>query len=525
MQSHMKPLRQIVFFVLLFIAGKSTAQTLIPFPQPGAVYTEVFFQESSLQYEPKNYSFAYTGDTLAGSYTYARLEFYPFGSAAPVCTYYDNGRVYYHDSVPSASNPQAGLLLYDFTLGLGDTFYYPVSDSWWFYNQFPFVVDSVSTITLLNSQVRKYMRLTDGQYNLEWVDGLGDITNGFFYIYGIAYEREHLVCASDSTGALWLADPAFHCDPLDPVPGGGVQTCGVFTYTASIYDQTCDGCDGVINILNVSGGVPPYTYSWSSGGAGNSETDICLGQEVVTVHDANGNSCPRSFYMGWNLPDATYSVDPYLCDGVDTVTIIPLSGYAPFTAMWYPQGVWAMTQVIDSSGEYTVSLRDNAFCGIQLTIDITNVELLQAAPQVTSISCANCCDGNVNLNITGGHPPFTITSLPAANNFCQGWYPYCITDSLGCTYCDSVYVPGVTGIAENAAGTFEVFPNPAADECTLVLATSEPALVRMTDVRGLLICEWKTNGARTTLNVENLACGIYFLTVNGHTQKLVVSRE
>jgi hypothetical protein len=516
----------ILGLLLTIPAQKSFAQSLVPFPTPGAVYTEVYFLDASLQVEPTNYSFEYTGDTLAGPYVYQQLEFYAFGNMNPVCTYYDNGRVYYHDSVPSPTNPTGGMLLYDFNLGLGDTFYYPVSYSYFFYS-LPFVVDSVDTVTLLNSQVRKYIRLTDGQYQMEWVDGVGDINNGFFYIYGIMADREHLVCVSDSTGPLLVADTNFYCDPLDPIPSMGPNTCDLFTFDVNIYYQSCNACDGVISIMNLTGGTGPYTYTWSSMGSGNFETDICLGQEIVTITDANGNSCARSYYMGWNLPTATFVVDPYPCDGVDTVTIVPLTGISPFVAMWWPQGVWSMTMLIDSSGQYWVTVRDNAFCATQIPVDITHVELLQSTAQATGISCVACCDGNVALNITGGHPPFSISSVPgfpAPNNFCQGWYQYCVTDSMGCIYCDSVYVPGVTDVEEQTSTSFSMYPNPA-DESVIVRSDLTGEAIIMTDVNGSFIFEMKIVSAATQINTSQFPNGIYFVSVGDRSERLVICRQ
>jgi hypothetical protein len=304
----------------------------------------------------------------------------------------------------------------------------------------------------------------------------------------------------------------------------GPNTCDLFTFDANIYYQSCNGCDGVISLVNMSGGTAPYTYTWSSIGSGSFETDICLGQEVITITDANGNSCARSFYMGWNLPTATFVVDPYPCDGVDMVTIIPLTGVSPFVAMWWPQGVWSMTMLIDSSGQYWVSVRDNAFCGTQIPVDITHVELLQATAQATGISCSTCCDGNAVINVTGGHPPFTITPvLPTPNNFCQGWYPYCVTDSLGCMYCDSVYVQGVTGVEDYVNTTFTLYPNPATDNM-LLRSDLIGEMVSIADVNGKLIFEVTIVTSAMHISTTQLQDGIYFVRIGEHTERLVICR-
>lgn len=509
------------------IDQQSYAQTLVPFPQPGSVYTEVYIQDASLQYAPVNYSFAYTGDTLVGSYMYAKLSFYPIGSKSPMCTYYDNGRIYLHDSTPDPVNPTGGLLLYDFNLVVGDTFIAPATMNYENY-QLPLVVDLVDTITLLNSQTRKHIRLTDGLNVLEWVEGLGDINRGFFYVYGMGLDEEILVCVNDSTGVVWEADMSYYCNPNDPIPNAGANACGIFSYTTSVYDQSCNSCDGIVSLLNVTGGVAPYTYAWSNAGTGSFNVNLCLGQNTVTIYDANGDSCSQSYYIGWNLPDFTWTVDPYPCDGVDTVTIVPLSGVGPFTANWYPQGVWAMSMIIDSSGQYWVMMRDNAFCGIQKPIDIVNLELLQATTQATGISCATCCDGNVNVTISGGHPPFTVTStppFPAANNFCQGWYPYCVTDSVGCSYCDSVYVPGVTGINENDINGFDLLPNPAENFVMIRRNTAQPASLMITDVTGKIVSGEMVAGQNLQLDTTRFEAGIYYISIDGVCRELLIVRH
>ena len=52
-------------------------------------------------------------------------------------------------------------------------------------------------------------------------------------------------------------------------------------------DANCTSCDGTAAIT-VAGGNMPYTFSWTSGSTDEDPIDLCSGNNVVTVTDANG---------------------------------------------------------------------------------------------------------------------------------------------------------------------------------------------------------------------------------------------
>jgi hypothetical protein len=56
--------------------------------------------------------------------------------------------------------------------------------------------------------------------------------------------------------------------------------------TSSATDELL-GADGTATV-NASGGTAPYTYNWSSGGTGATETGLVAGVYTVNIIDANG---------------------------------------------------------------------------------------------------------------------------------------------------------------------------------------------------------------------------------------------
>lgn len=66
-----------------------------------------------------------------------------------------------------------------------------------------------------------------------------------------------------------------------------------FTFTIITTAPSCPSCcDGTANVSNLSGGCPPYTYSWSNGNTGPNDMTFCYDNTYsVTIQDA-GSCCP-----------------------------------------------------------------------------------------------------------------------------------------------------------------------------------------------------------------------------------------
>jgi len=84
------------------------------------------------------------------------------------------------------------------------------------------------------------------------------------------------------------------CDSIvsTNVTVGTQLNINISTSTFTGYGVSCFGCnDGWISIT-VSGGIPPYSYSWDNGAASDSIYDLYAGSYSVTVTDGAG--CPVS---------------------------------------------------------------------------------------------------------------------------------------------------------------------------------------------------------------------------------------
>ncbi|MBI2270127.1 MAG: SprB repeat-containing protein [Bacteroidetes bacterium] len=114
-----------------------------------------------------------------------------------------------------------------------------------------------------------------------------------------------------------------------------ISAPGNIAVTSSQTNVTCNaGNTGNANV-NVSGGLLPYTYSWS-GGAGTSPNanNLTAGNYTVTVTDANG--CKAIKIVGIDQPDpliANLATTNNSCSSTGSATLY-ISNNAPYTYTW-----------------------------------------------------------------------------------------------------------------------------------------------------------------------------------------------
>ena len=206
-------------------------------------------------------------------------------------------------------------------------------------------------------------------------------------------------------------------------------------------DVSCfNGSDGTIDVTP-SGGVAPYTFTWSDFGNGASRTNLSAGKYTVTVTDKN--NCQKSVEIEiQSAPQYNVSsvVTPISCFGANdgSIELTVVGGKAPITLTWAddPQAGAKRTNL--KSGVYSVILKDSSGCEINEIYTISEPAKLQLSAIVTdAIDCANPNSGSIDLQVVGGNPPYTyiwsngavtedLTDLPANN------YAVTVVDAKGC---------------------------------------------------------------------------------------------
>jgi hypothetical protein len=229
----------------------------------------------------------------------------------------------------------------------------------------------------------------------------------------------------------------------------------------SVIPPTCFNNDGEVTLV-ITGGTGPYYYSASTG--------------VIEV----SFSSSQTFYNIGGGPFAVEVTDAALCKITPTTTIIPPNGFnivsvlttnsncgnsdgkitinlqggeTPFTYTLtnslgdsYVQTNnfrnWIFSNL--ESGTYTLTISDNGGCTFTNTYTINNSPLFTFTADTTGTTC-NLTNGYVEINVSGGTPPYTynigsesITTPLSAytfDNLSSGVYSLEITESTPRVIC------------------------------------------------------------------------------------------
>jgi len=274
---------------------------------------------------------------------------------------------------------------------------------------------------------------------------------------------------------------------------------------ADVTPPICAGnCDGAIN-TQISGGIPPYQYTWSNGNTGNRIDQLCAGKYTLTIQDAN--NCKR--VQTFNLPDppplqVQLGADKTLCNGQSyTVNAAITDPVATYTWGGQPTFQAATPQVtLSNSGHYWVSVMDGKGCMGSDSIRIEQRQTDIAAEFVVSTQVFRNEDVSL-VNISTPMPERTVWEIPdnqhitvlqntpllAGLRFADtgvfrirlhsytGDCEQVFTKDIAVLEQQSLPVPG--GAQQPFISAFEVLPNPNSGQFSVRVTLDKAAEIRL----------------------------------------------
>lgn len=293
---------------------------------------------------------------------------------------------------------------------------------------------------------------------------------------------------------------------------GVSQPVPVVVSASTTTNVTCrGGFDGSTTSNVVSGGVPPFTYSWSGGGGTNTFANgLSAGTYTMTVTDNNG--CMGTASTVVTQPNALAVVPslttPVSCEGGNNGVALatPNGGTGPYTYSWFTSGGTNASASGLSAGTYTVTVND--ICGNSATasIAVTQVATLTVSANTSSNAlCNGASDGAASSSVSGGSVPYTYSwsggggSSSTASGLSSGTYTLTVHDKNGCVS------TATTFIGEPAA--FSIIKSSVPDDghCT------GSAWVTVSGGTAPYTYSW-SNG-NTTTAVSNICKGDYCCTI------------
>ena len=189
-------MKHILFIIVLF-SNVLIYAVDYPIPASGSKWGRLLYDPGFVKGYLDTYDFRDT--TLSNGLKYTVWPMTEGDYSYYNFTRYDSGKVYLADERYSEH------LLYDFSLIKKDTFRYVDS----IFNKFAtYIVTTDTMIMIENGQYRKQLKLgsIDGGlcHELIWIEGIGDVDEGFFYNPCAAADGYFTVaCFSDSSGLVY----------------------------------------------------------------------------------------------------------------------------------------------------------------------------------------------------------------------------------------------------------------------------------------------------------------------------------
>lgn len=221
-----------------------------------------------------------------------------------------------------------------------------------------------------------------------------------------------------------------------------VINCSSSPTVVASGNSVCPGSCATITSSG-TGGVSPYTYSWSNG-ATPQNINPCPASTTtytVTIKDSGGNtSTSTAVATIYPALNATTSAANIACNGGTDGTAIanPGGGTSPYTYSW---NNGSTTSVISNltSQVYTVTITDSKSCTATSSASISSPPPLSGQFTKGTAGCTGCgCKEWIMATAAGGTSPYSYLWPDGyvnryKNQLCPGSYSINIKDRNGCS--------------------------------------------------------------------------------------------
>ncbi|MCL6258913.1 gliding motility-associated C-terminal domain-containing protein [Aquiflexum sp. TKW24L] len=223
----------------------------------------------------------------------------------------------------------------------------------------------------------------------------------------------------------------------------GIPDPGDMEVTVSGQLALCNHADRGHILLDISGGVPPYTFVWNNLQTVQNRYNLLSGTYTVWVKDSQGHQIKEKIVVQPPFPlviemSGTKNVSCSNADGEAKINIKMGRG-EPYKIEWSHGLTDALHAKDLSAGSYSVKVSDKFNCNQTIYFEIkSNSGAIQLKEEVTHISCSNEPKGSIAVTADGGKAPFQFLwsngkTTNKINGLIAGEYGLTVTDANGCS--------------------------------------------------------------------------------------------
>lgn len=294
----------------------------------------------------------------------------------------------------------------------------------------------------------------------------------------------------------------------------------------TVYISTTPVCDhdGTITAV-VTGGIPPYSYTWysyngcQSASLNDSATITGLSGGLYWLNVSDASATPLNGYNSVNLNfpfQVQANIQNAQCPNNNgAVSLSVTGGVAPISYSW-ANGATTSSITGLASGAYDVTITDGNGCSMKYSdidslcngINIYSQTNIQASTSTTPSACSSPTGTATITNVTGGLAPYTYywNSVPpqttaTASNLAVGYYDVIVTDAQGCNrtyYYNNVYDNSNMWVSTSVTPT---------------VCTTAAGSVTALGQSGVAPYSYSWSNGATSSTINNLAQGTYHVKV------------
>ena len=288
-----------------------------------------------------------------------------------------------------------------------------------------------------------------------------------------------------------------------------ITSCSGLNVALSPVSPKCNGgTDGEINSI-VTGGISPYTFSWSNSQTSPNLSGINGDTYSVTVTDSKTCTVSASILLNdpVSLTLTMTGINPACSGSSDGTALTTATGGTGVYNYFWSTGSTLATLSGLSPGTYSVTVTDQNLCTQTGSVIISNTSALTLSINGTNPGCNGESNGSASAIPAGGTSGYsylwsTGDNTPSINALIFGNYSVTVTDANSCTSSGSVILTNPSLLTVNATGN-DLSCSGSADGSALAAGNGGS---------GTLSYVW-SSGENTALS-SSLVAGTYTVTVS-----------
>ncbi|MEM7374675.1 MAG: T9SS type A sorting domain-containing protein [Bacteroidota bacterium] len=264
------------------------------------------------------------------------------------------------------------------------------------------------------------------------------------------------------------------------------QNCAENPFTNSLFqlEPTCGSSDGKLWVVP-AGGIPPYTYQWSTGSATDTISNLSAGKYSLILTDSvNCTDTISTTLSNLNAPSVSISsISDVSCSGAadGSISLSVSGGTLPYSFTWSSGEISQDVSGI-GGGLYEVVITDASGCQNFASASVHEPFPLTLTGNIMDALCAGESTGSIDIQVSGGTPTYSFlwssgqTTEDISNLAPNTTYTVNITDLNNCSVSNSFTPSAPDPIHSNVLAFFnsQCAPNETGSAITTTSGGTAP---------------------------------------------------